>query len=53
MVHPGTVNPLPGTKPAAVPASKAMKDEVFEDDARVVKEPLLVMPVACLWDYLK
>jgi alkyl sulfatase BDS1-like metallo-beta-lactamase superfamily hydrolase len=30
---------LPGTKPAATPASKTPKDEVFEDDAPVLKEP--------------
>ena len=30
---------LPGTKPATAPASKPTKDEVFEDDAPVVKEP--------------
>jgi alkyl sulfatase BDS1-like metallo-beta-lactamase superfamily hydrolase len=30
---------LPGTKPAATPASKTPKDEVFEDDVPVVKEP--------------
>ena len=30
---------LPGTRPAAAPASKPAKDEVFEDDAPVVKEP--------------
>jgi hypothetical protein len=30
---------LPGTKAAAVPAGTPGKDEVFEDDAPVVKEP--------------
>jgi hypothetical protein len=30
---------LPGTKPATAPAGKPSKDEVFEDDAPVVKEP--------------
>jgi linear primary-alkylsulfatase len=30
---------LPGTKPATAPASKPAKEEVFEDDAPVVKEP--------------
>jgi len=30
---------LPGTKPAAAPAGTPAKDEVFEDDAPVVKEP--------------
>jgi hypothetical protein len=30
---------LPGTKPATTPASKPTKDEVFEDDAPIVKEP--------------
>jgi hypothetical protein len=30
---------LPGTKPTAAPAGKAPKEEVFEDNAPVVKEP--------------
>jgi len=30
---------LPGTKPTTPPAGKPSKDEVFEDDAPVVKEP--------------
>ncbi|MEJ5329330.1 MAG: alkyl sulfatase dimerization domain-containing protein [Desulfobaccales bacterium] len=30
---------LPGTKPTAAPAGTPAKDEVFEDDAPVVKEP--------------
>ena len=30
---------LPGTRPAAAQASRPGKDEVFEDDAPVVKEP--------------
>jgi hypothetical protein len=46
MVHPGTVNLLPGTKTA--PAGTPAKDKVFSDDAPVVKEPLLVMPAIFL-----
>jgi hypothetical protein len=30
---------LPGTKPATAPAGTPTKDEVFEDEAPVVKEP--------------
>ena len=30
---------LPGTKATAAPAGTPAKDEVFEDDAPVVKEP--------------
>ena len=30
---------LPGTKPATAPAGKPTKDEIFEDDAPIVKEP--------------